>query len=109
MGKPRANVLFVRKENPCDAKIDVRFKRALTHPPVRSTLLPRGYARNRPLRADIAQLVEQRIRNAKVVGSTPIIGTILTFLQISIDSLLHLVGSLHLRIKLIGDKYRLLK
>ena len=25
--------------------------------------------------ADIAQLVEQRIRNAKVVGSTPIIGT----------------------------------
>lgn len=26
--------------------------------------------------ADIAQLVEQRIRNAKVVGSTPIIGTI---------------------------------
>ena len=27
-------------------------------------------------RADIAQLVEQRIRNAKVVGSTPIIGTI---------------------------------
>lgn len=29
------------------------------------------------LRADIAQLVEQRIRNAKVVGSTPIIGTIL--------------------------------
>ena len=26
-------------------------------------------------RADIAQLVEQRIRNAKVVGSTPIIGT----------------------------------
>ena len=33
-----------------------------------------------PLRADIAQLVEQRIRNAKVVGSTPIIGTsFLTF------------------------------
>ncbi|ETJ20519.1 MAG: hypothetical protein Q609_ECAC01793G0004, partial [Escherichia coli DORA_A_5_14_21] len=29
-----------------------------------------------PFRADIAQLVEQRIRNAKVVGSTPIIGTI---------------------------------
>ena len=28
--------------------------------------------------ADIAQLVEQRIRNAKVVGSTPIIGTIST-------------------------------
>ena len=27
-------------------------------------------------KADIAQLVEQRIRNAKVVGSTPIIGTI---------------------------------
>ena len=26
-------------------------------------------------KADIAQLVEQRIRNAKVVGSTPIIGT----------------------------------
>ena len=26
--------------------------------------------------AGIAQLVEQRIRNAKVVGSTPIIGTI---------------------------------
>lgn len=75
--KPKANVLFVRNENPCDAKIDVRFKRALTHPPVRSTLLPRGYARNRPLRADIAQLVEQRIRNAKVVGSTPIIGTTL--------------------------------
>ena len=29
-----------------------------------------------PHHADIAQLVEQRIRNAKVVGSTPIIGTI---------------------------------
>ena len=29
-----------------------------------------------PRCADIAQLVEQRIRNAKVVGSTPIIGTI---------------------------------
>lgn len=26
--------------------------------------------------AGVAQLVEQRIRNAKVVGSTPIIGTI---------------------------------
>ena len=31
---------------------------------------------NTSCRADIAQLVEQRIRNAKVVGSTPIIGTI---------------------------------
>ena len=28
--------------------------------------------------AGVAQLVEQRIRNAKVVGSTPIIGTIST-------------------------------
>gem|GEM_PF-6013774 len=28
-----------------------------------------------PLQAGVAQLVEQRIRNAKVVGSTPIIGT----------------------------------
>jgi hypothetical protein len=27
-------------------------------------------------RADVAQLVEQRIRNAKVGGSTPLIGTI---------------------------------
>jgi hypothetical protein len=26
-------------------------------------------------RADVAQLVEQRIRNAKVGGSTPLIGT----------------------------------
>ena len=44
--------------------------------------MPRGYARNRPLRADIAQLVEQRIRNAKVVGSTPIIGTIQASLKV---------------------------
>ena len=29
--------------------------------------------------AGVAQLVEQRIRNAKVVGSTPIIGTISLF------------------------------
>ena len=29
--------------------------------------------------AGVAQLVEQRIRNAKVVGSTPISGTILVF------------------------------
>ena len=58
-----------------DAKIAVRCIRLLTHREVRSRLLPRGYVRNRPLRADIAQLVEQRIRNAKVVGSTPIIGT----------------------------------
>ena len=28
------------------------------------------------VRADVAQLVEQRIRNAKVGGSTPLIGTI---------------------------------
>lgn len=26
--------------------------------------------------ADVAQMVEQRIRNAQVIGSTPIIGTI---------------------------------
>ena len=31
--------------------------------------------------ADIAQLVEQRIRNAKVGGSTPLIGTIISFLS----------------------------
>jgi hypothetical protein len=32
-----------------------------------------GY--NSPLRAGVAQLVEQRIRNAKVEGSTPSTGT----------------------------------
>ena len=33
-------------------------------------------SRNRSSFAGVAQLVEQRIRNAKVVGSTPISGTI---------------------------------
>ncbi len=33
---------------------------------------------NTPCRADIAQLVEQRIRNAKVVGSTLLSATIST-------------------------------
>ncbi len=67
---------FLYKKQGNDAKIAVRCIWLLTHREVRSRLLPRGYVRNRPLRADIAQLVEQRIRNAKVVGSTPIIGTI---------------------------------
>jgi hypothetical protein len=31
---------------------------------------------NAPLGADVAQLVEQRIRNAKVTSSIPVIGTI---------------------------------
>lgn len=49
----------------------------MTHRPVSFNLLPRAHIRGHVLfRADIAQLVEQRIRNAKVVGSTPIIGTI---------------------------------
>ena len=43
--------------------------------------------RSSRLNAGIAQLVEQRIRNAKVVGSTPIIGTI--FYNKIIKLLLH--------------------
>ena len=38
-------------------------------------------------KADIAQLVEQRIRNAKVVGSTPIIGTISNSSQVNRNQL----------------------
>ena len=44
----------------------------------RSALLARGAHRRRnmrPMHAGIAQLVEQRIRNAKVGGSTPLAGT----------------------------------
>ncbi len=37
--------------------------------------------------AGIAQLVEQRIRNAKVVGSTPISGTKLPFGSVQIGPL----------------------
>jgi hypothetical protein len=36
---------------------------------------PRNKVRARSRKADVAQLVEQRIRNAKVVSSIPIIGT----------------------------------
>jgi hypothetical protein len=39
----------------------------------RRTFARIGY--NSPLRAGVAQLVEQRIRNAKVEGSTPSTGT----------------------------------
>ena len=53
----------------------MQFDKWLTHHPIFLTLLHR-YPHDTFLRADIAQLVEQRIRNAKVVGSTPIIGTI---------------------------------
>ena len=42
----------------------------------RATACVRGTAKAvTPMHAGIAQLVEQRIRNAKVVGSTPIAGT----------------------------------
>ena len=43
----------------------------------RGALFARGTCGRRiaPKHAGIAQLVEQRIRNAKVVGSTPIAGT----------------------------------
>ncbi len=34
-----------------------------------------GWQQGQPKDADVAQLVEQRIRNAKVGGSTPLIGT----------------------------------
>ena len=47
----------------------------LTYKTVFLTLLLRGHVRGYILKADIAQLVEQRIRNAKVGGSTPLIGT----------------------------------
>jgi hypothetical protein len=41
--------------------------------------MPLDVFRARPKQAGVAQLVEQRIRNAKVVGSTPISGTKLFF------------------------------
>src|SRR5580698_910957 len=37
---------------------------------------PKGYAQRR--RADVAQLVEQLIRNQQVIGSSPIVGSIIT-------------------------------
>lgn len=59
-----------------DEKTSIRACRLLTEVPLFSNLLPRSSRLN----AGVAQLVEQRIRNAKVVGSTPIIGTIHLYL-----------------------------
>lgn len=57
---------------PDDEKSSIRALRLLTEVTLFSNLMPRSSR----LYAGVAQLVEQRIRNAKVVGSTPIIGTI---------------------------------
>lgn len=57
---------------PDDEKSSIRALWLLTEVTLFSNLL----LRSSRLYAGVAQLVEQRIRNAKVVGSTPIIGTI---------------------------------
>ena len=63
-----AAVLFSLSD---DEKSSIRALRLLTEVTLFSNLMPRSSR----LYAGVAQLVEQRIRNAKVVGSTPIIGT----------------------------------
>ncbi len=57
-----------------DEKTSIRVLWLLTEVPLFSNLLPRSSHLN----AGVAQLVEQRIRNAKVAGSTPVSGTTLT-------------------------------
>ena len=54
-----------------DEKNSICTLRLLTQVALFSTLLPRSSRLN----AGVAQLVEQRIRNAKVAGSTPVSGT----------------------------------
>ncbi len=66
---------FVRDLPSCGVKISNRAHNQLTLKAVFLNLLRRSHFRGCIQKADIAQLVEQRIRNAKVVGSTPIIGT----------------------------------
>lgn len=59
-----------------DEKTSIRALWLLTEVPLFSNLLPRSSRLN----AGVAQLVEQRIRNAKVAGSTPVSGTTHYFL-----------------------------
>ena len=54
-----------------DEKSSIRALRLLTEVTLFSNLMPRSSR----LYAGVAQLVEQRIRNAKVAGSTPVSGT----------------------------------
>lgn len=56
---------------PDDEKSSIRALRLLTEVTLFSNLL----LRSSHLYAGVAQLVEQRIRNAKVAGSTPVSGT----------------------------------
>ena len=56
---------------PDDEKSSIRALRLLTEVTLFSNLMPRSSR----LYAGVAQLVEQRIRNAKVAGSTPVSGT----------------------------------
>ena len=63
-----AAVLFSLSD---DEKSSIRALRLLTEVTLFSNLMPRSSR----LYAGVAQLVEQRIRNAKVAGSTPVSGT----------------------------------
>ena len=87
MALPPLELFSLKKRLPC-CRVAFSFPEAGNWTDLYASREPRyNPTRHRSSRADVAQLVEQLIRNQQVIGSSPIVGSKISHLQLYRSSL----------------------